>query len=86
MSSPRQFDDTETEKPLPCPFCGGEVNVDEIIDGCITLISCNGEHCEVFPELRDEYRNEAIRRWNIRGPKEVECRGPFEICNCRERL
>lgn len=70
-----------TEKPLPCPFCGAEPDVQPInpsIQGnCWGMVECHNPECPAQPTIHDgilvadnrgsdEYINAAIRRWNIR--------------------
>lgn len=72
------------EKPLPCPFCGGEPEV--VHDGEATYISCENQKCPIHPCGGIEASEVgAIRLWNARksmtpaeGLREAGLRGAIE--------
>lgn len=54
---------TNIEELLPCPFCGGEALVDNLIDDDDYSVRCLS--CEI-QQIANYTRPQAIRRWNRR--------------------
>jgi hypothetical protein len=55
-----------TEKPLPCPFCGGEPKVVVSFLGR-SVVGCDSLSCSVQPStLPQSDEAEAVATWNTR--------------------
>ena len=54
-------------KPLPCPFCGGEVAPTKVSDDQ-HYIQCYNDECEVRPAINvpSDSEEKVILRWNKR--------------------
>lgn len=54
----------------PCPFCGGEADIEELAGGmgdCAFSVGCQKEHCFGYQSYaRFSLRSDAIKAWNIR--------------------
>lgn len=66
MSDKKQAtSDKTSDYLLPCPFCGGEAEVNLMLGNyCVTCTECMGS---VFP-ARGMTKEEAIQAWNTRKP------------------
>ena len=49
---------------LPCPFCGGEVNI--LVFGGVYMVQC--ENCRIATDI-DTEKETAIKVWNTRTNK-----------------
>lgn len=57
------------EKLKPCPFCGGEAHIKEVVSACETLytVGCSDIECMGFETLLCKpTKEEAIVAWNRR--------------------
>ena len=60
-------------KLLPCPFCGGEAHLEELVidHEHNYFVECGGAKCSVAPATAlFETKEEAIKSWNTRKPAE----------------
>lgn len=67
------FLDDDSDRLRPCPFCGGDAEFDEIIEGQDTgshFVQCTSSACgassaRIFP-LMDDVKALLLERWNKR--------------------
>lgn len=82
---------------LPCPFCGGEAELQPSydmdtgeVDGW--FVWCNNKECECAPETREHFTEaEAITAWNTRAErtcKDISGKNwwAFECSECGEMI
>ena len=75
----REFDLRSLDKMLPCPFCGGEAELDthqayaQIANGkighrvVVYCTDCGADQGTCVEDVPDIHPNEVIERWNKRG-------------------
>ena len=68
---------TKTEKPLPCPFCGGKTEwtyipkklaLPELPKGYWSISCHRQNYCHAFPICSEESKAVALANWNERSP------------------
>lgn len=69
----------------PCPFCGGEAEVTNVLNAGKVLVGCNNDDCTANPAIVGTALEPVIVRWNRRAevpagwrpiPKEVDTSNP----------
>lgn len=51
---------------LPCPFCGGEAEIEQSISGTVWTVWCPHKACYADAEVRGDTEPAAIAAWNRR--------------------
>lgn len=80
------------EELKPCPFCGGEAHVKEVVSACETLytVGCSNPECMGYETwLLKPTKEEAIAAWNRRAERTCRNLNPpscrdFECSECGE--
>jgi len=61
---PNDCEGTMSEKLLPCPFCGGEAEIERLEDPTIWFVDCSQCKCQLDETY--ETKEDVIEAWNTR--------------------